>query len=55
MSRFFFAAALVFFFLAAVDSSLLPRPTAWGLVALAAGFLAGGVPVVFWRRPMVVG
>lgn len=46
----FYWVAVFFFFLAAVGSSLMPRPEAWGLVALAVGLALGGPPFFFWRR-----
>lgn len=42
MGNIFMIAALVLFFFAAVGVSFIPNPTAWGLVAMTAGFIAGG-------------
>lgn len=50
MSRIFCGIAAIFFFLAAVGSTLLPNPTAWGLVALAIGCAIGGWNWVPWRK-----
>ena len=41
MGIFLFIAAAIFFFLAAVGSTLLPNPTAWGFVCLALGLACG--------------
>jgi hypothetical protein len=38
-----FVIAAVLFFLAAVGSSILPNPTAWGLFFVALGLALGGV------------
>lgn len=41
MGRIFFGVATLFLFLAAIGSSLIPNPTAWGLVMIALGLLVG--------------
>ncbi len=41
MGRWFFGAALVLFFFAAIGVNFIPNPTAWGLVALTVGLLVG--------------
>lgn len=41
MGRIFFGVATLFFFLAAVGSSIVPQPTAWGLVLVALGLAVG--------------
>jgi hypothetical protein len=41
VGRGFILFSAIFFFLAAVGSSLLPNPTAWGLVSLAVGLAIG--------------
>ena len=41
----FLIAAVVFFFLAAIGSALMPSPTAWGFVCFALGHLLGGFSI----------
>lgn len=50
MSRIFFVAAIILFFFAAVGVNLIPRPEAWGLVALACGLAVAGVPMMPWKK-----
>jgi hypothetical protein len=45
----FLVLALVLFFFAAVGVTVIPNPTAWGLVALTLGLLLAGIPLA-WRR-----
>lgn len=48
MGRIFFGIAALFFFFAAVNVTVIPQPTAWGLVSLALGFAVGGWAP--WKR-----
>lgn len=43
LGTLFLIAAVVFFFLAAIGSALMPNPTAWGLLCFTIGHLVGGV------------
>jgi hypothetical protein len=48
MGRIFFGIAALFFFFAAVGVTVIPNPTAWGLVAVALGLAVGAwIP---WRK-----
>lgn len=51
MGILFFIVAAVFFFFAAVGVTVIPGPTAWGLVCLALGLALSGVPWPTWRKP----
>jgi hypothetical protein len=51
MSRLFFVAAIILFFFAAVGVSIIPNPTAWGLVSLSIGLAVTGVPMGLpWKK-----
>lgn len=41
MGRLFFGFALLLFFFAAIGVTIIPQPTAWGLVNLTLGILVG--------------
>lgn len=45
IGRVLIGVAAAFFFLGAVESVLIPRPTAWGLFFLALGLLFTGMPI----------
>ena len=50
IGQIFLLGAVVFFFFAAVDVTVIPRPTSWGLVTLALGILLAGVPIPSWKQ-----
>lgn len=48
VGRIFFGISALFFFFAAINVTVVPNPTAWGLVSLALGLAVGGwIP---WRK-----
>jgi hypothetical protein len=51
MGWIFMFMAVVFFFLAAVGSAVIPQPTSWGLVCMAIGLAVGGYFPWGYRRP----
>jgi hypothetical protein len=51
MGRVFFGVAALFFFFAAVGVTIVPNPTAWGLVMTAIGLAIGGWSWAPWKRP----
>ncbi len=51
MGRIFFVAAALLFFFDAAGANILPRQTAWGLVAMALGLACGGWTLPSLRRP----
>jgi hypothetical protein len=51
MGRFFFGFAALLFFFAAINVTIIPNPTAWGLVMTAIGLAIGGWSWVPWKRP----
>lgn len=50
MGRFFFISSAVLFFFAAINVTIIPNPTAWGLVALAVGLAVGGWSWTPWKK-----
>jgi hypothetical protein len=50
MSIGFFTLAAFLFFFAAVNVTIIPNPTAWGLVCLAIGLATGGLGWRLWRN-----
>ncbi|HXJ72153.1 MAG TPA: hypothetical protein VNM37_04855 [Candidatus Dormibacteraeota bacterium] len=54
MGRVFFVVAALFFFFAAVGVTVIPNPTAWGLVLTALGLAAGNWSPWPWpgRKPV---
>jgi len=50
MSRIFCGIAAAFFFCAAVGVTVIPNPSAWGLVALSIGCAIGGWNWTPWRK-----
>ena len=48
VSRVFFGIAAFLFFFAAVGVTVIPNPSAWGLVSLAIGLAVGGWTP--WRK-----
>lgn len=50
MGRIFFGIAAAFFFFAAIGVTVIPQPTAWGLVCLALGLASGAWTWTPWKR-----
>lgn len=51
MGRFFFGFAALLFFFTAINVTIIPKPSEWGMVMLTIGLFVGGWSWAPWKKP----